>query len=94
MQFFYFVEYSKELKDAFWCKHLNDPEEDCKHENEQEHCPVKCFYSINKCTEHSGCSGATDTCDTTTGVCKCGTNDACSGNTPNCKAGKCQRMYT
>ena len=52
MPFFYFVEYSKELKDAFWCKHLNDPEEDCKHKNEQEHCPVKCcqfFKPIDEC---------------------------------------------
>ena len=52
------------------------------------------FYSIDKCTQDSGCSGATDNCHTATGECKCGTNDACSGNKPICNGGECQGMYT
>ena len=47
MPFFYFVKYSKELKDEFWCKHLNDLEENCKHEREKKHCPVKCCPYVN-----------------------------------------------
>ena len=52
------------------------------------------FYAIAKCTQDSGCSGATDNCHIATGECKCGTNDACSGNKPICNGGECQGMYT
>ena len=48
------------------------------------------FFYTAKCTEDSGCSGSTDSCDTATGVCKCGPNDACSGNTPMCDGGDCK----
>ena len=30
------------MKDEFWCEYLNEPDENCKHDQEQKSCPLKC----------------------------------------------------